>query len=39
MAVPDWPASFGNMFLLLSRMTGGIYYEQMPIVMEPSWGW
>jgi cytochrome c oxidase assembly protein subunit 15 len=29
MAVPDWPASFGeNMFLLpLSRMTGGIYYE------------
>ena len=29
MAVPDWPASFGNnMFLLpLSKMTGGIYYE------------
>ena len=29
MAVPDWPASFGdNMFLFsLSKMTGGIYFE------------
>ena len=29
MAVPDWPATFGdNMFLFsLSKMTGGVYYE------------